>query len=127
MHGAEHHVLQRGHLWEQIELLEHHAGFAADLAYLRRIALDAQAIHQQVTAVDGFQHIDASQEGGLAGTRRTHHHYDLTRVDVQRNAVQHHGFAEVLGDVMEFDHAHNMRILFSTRCRLSAIRPVRIR
>ncbi|KAG0922044.1 hypothetical protein G6F31_020066 [Rhizopus arrhizus] len=41
MHRAEHDVLQRGHLRKQVELLEHHAGLAADLAHLGGIALHA--------------------------------------------------------------------------------------
>mgnify|MGYP000847653508 CR=1 FL=1 len=45
----------------------------------------------------------------------------------QRDVVQHRRVAKALGDVMKFNHAHMMRILFSTRCRVNAIRPVRIR
>src|SRR3546814_970367 len=48
MHRPEHDVFQRRHLREQIELLEHHAGFAADFAYLGRRTLDARSEERRV-------------------------------------------------------------------------------
>ncbi|MNT67051.1 hypothetical protein D3C72_2051650 [compost metagenome] len=108
-------------------MLEDHARFAPDLAHLRRVALHAQAIHEQVAVVDGFKHVDATQKRGLAGPRRPDHDHDLARVYVQRNAIEHRGFTKAFGDVMKFDHAHIMRILFSNRCRPNASKPVRIR
>jgi hypothetical protein len=67
-------VFQHGHVREQVEVLEHHADFAAvgvDVGF--RVG-QLQAVDAHRTRVEFFQAIEAAQEGRLAGTGRADHH-----------------------------------------------------
>src|SRR3546814_5523555 len=65
-----HHVFQCGQLGKQIELLKDHAGFATQFPDLGGLTAHTQSIDGDVAALDGFQHIDASQKRRLPRTRR---------------------------------------------------------
>src|SRR3546814_20957230 len=93
---------KRRQLGKQIELLEDHARFAAQLAHRGAATQHAKTIDDHAAAFDGFQSIDASQEGRFAGTRWTHHHTDLTFHHVYFNALQNHALPATLYDVSEF-------------------------
>ena len=80
-------VGQRGHVREQIEMLEHHADFAAigvDVGF--RVG-QLQAVNADRTRVEFLQTIKAAQESRLAGTGRPDHH-------------QHFALGHLSGDVI---------------------------
>jgi hypothetical protein len=75
-HGdhAFHHVLQRRHVREQVEVLEHHAGAGAEggqftiLGQARLAAVNSKWRSPMRTALVGHgQQVQAAQQGGLAG------------------------------------------------------------
>ncbi|MCY1367093.1 hypothetical protein D9M69_540090 [compost metagenome] len=102
--GAEGDVLQGGHLREQVELLEDHAGLLADQPLLHLGVVDLEAIDEQLPATDDLQLVDAAQQGGLARTGRADDDHHLAAADLQVDVMQHLGTAEVLGDALELDH-----------------------
>src|SRR5690606_5770110 len=101
--------------------------FAPQLAHLSTAAAYTQPIDNNVAALDGFQYIDAAQEGGLARAGGPHHHHDLTLLDGNVYAVQNSAGAKALDDVLELNNAHAICVLCSTNFDVSAIKPVRIK
>ena len=81
-------VFQHGHVREQVEVLEHHADFAAvgvDVGF--RIG-QVQAINAHRAGIQLFQAIQAAQKGRLAGTGRADHH-------------QHFALGHLGGDIVD--------------------------
>ena len=65
--GRERHILKNGLVGEQVEGLEHHADFGAEirelLAFLRqRLAVDAN-----IAGINGFKPVDGAAHRGFAG------------------------------------------------------------
>ena len=121
------HVLLRGELWKQVELLEHHARLTPDLAYRAFAAFDTEPVYQQVAAVNLLQRIDTTQQGRFARTRRPDQHHHLALVDLQIHPIEHHRLAKALAHFFEFNHAHRMRIRFSSWRRPKVSRPTMAR
>eukprot|EP01022_Parablepharisma_sp_SALTPOND_P021562 TRINITY_DN427_c3_g1_i1.p1 TRINITY_DN427_c3_g1~~TRINITY_DN427_c3_g1_i1.p1 ORF type:complete len:882 (+),score=278.44 TRINITY_DN427_c3_g1_i1:1771-4416(+) len=113
-HRAFHDVLQRRHVGEQVEALEHHAAgqaLAGDLAVRQFDQLVATpAIAQQFTAdpdgtaVDAFQLVDAAQEGTLARAGGTDDAGHRAGLDLQVHALERVEAAIVFMDLMGHDH-----------------------
>lgn|GEM_PF-4786499 len=97
-------IFQGGHGGKQIELLKHHAGLLAYFAYLLAIAQHAEAIDNQIAAVNRFQDIDAAQEGGFARARGPDHHRDLIGIEVEIEPIKYDGIAKALGHIAKLDH-----------------------
>ena len=70
-------VFQHGHVGEQVEVLEHHADFTAVGIHVGLRVGQLQAVDAHRTRIERLQPIQAAQEGGLAGPRRTDHHQHL--------------------------------------------------
>ena len=72
-------VFQHGHVGEQVEMLEHHADFAAVGVDVGLGVGQLQAIDADRAGVELFQAIEAAQEGGFARARRAddHQHFAL--------------------------------------------------
>lgn len=88
-------VLLHGARGEQVEVLEHHADPAAGLAQLAPGPVLAAGERGEVEAVHGdgagagpLQHVDAADEGGLAGAAGADDAVDLALADVQVDAVE---------------------------------------
>ncbi|MCY1436768.1 hypothetical protein D9M71_529030 [compost metagenome] len=128
LHRRFHHVLQRAHVREQVEALEHHADLAAHPAHVafrrahqlavalqvgQRLAVDLD--HPAVDALQGHQH---AQQGGLAGAARADDRHLLVGADLQVQVLQHAEAAVALADIAE---AHHRLRRFRTR-RLAARR-----
>ena len=104
-----HDVLQRRHVREEVEALEHHA----DVAALRRHLLVGEvvqvpallavahevAVDPDAAAVDRLELVDAAQERRLARARRPEQADDLAAVHVEVDALEHLGAVEALHDV----------------------------
>src|SRR5581483_6862723 len=108
------HILQRGHVREEVEALEHHADLrpaAADLALAQLVELVAVlAVADQLTVdveaprVDLLEVVDAAQEGRLARPRRPQQAHHLARLHLQRDAAEHLDAPERLVDVVGHNH-----------------------
>ena len=80
---AAHHVAERGHVREQVELLEHHADAGAKRARSRPRgdgvpgAKSIAIAELQRAGRRLLEQVDAAQEGGLAAARWADHDHDL--------------------------------------------------
>ena len=87
------HVLERGHVREQVEVLEDHPDLgplARDLALVQLVQLaallavaDQLAVDRQPAGVDLLQVVDAAQERRLARARRPEQAHHLAAVDLE--------------------------------------------
>ena len=80
--GSVHHVLQHGHVVEEIESLEYHAHFLAHLVH--RIALREYVlpVHEYASARGRIQQVHRTQQGAFACSGRSDDADDLTGQDV---------------------------------------------
>src|SRR5665647_2841588 len=111
-----HHVLQRRHVREQVEALEHHSDVAPLAGGILRVQLVQPAVRLTVAdefAVDaepaGGEHlevVDAAQEGGLSRSARTDQAHDLAALHLERDALQDLVRAEALRDPLGEHHGH---------------------
>src|SRR5665647_1078012 len=111
-----HHVLQRRHVREQVEALEHHSDVAPLAGGILRVQLVQPAVRLTVAdefAVDaepaGGEHlevVDAAQEGGLSRSARTDQAHDLAALHLERDALQDLVGAEALRDPLGEHHGH---------------------
>ncbi len=62
------------------------------------------SFHEDVPAVEGFELVDAPQEGGFAGAGRPDDAGDITLTDRQIDPFQDVKIAELLGNTSGFDH-----------------------
>ncbi|MCY1384590.1 hypothetical protein D9M69_728690 [compost metagenome] len=89
---------------KQVEALEHHCHLRANGDDGRRVAVDQFSIHGDAAGVVALQPVDASQDGGLAGTRRADHAHDLALRDLGVDALEHFERAEALAHPLKLDH-----------------------
>ncbi len=89
---------------KQVELLEHHPGFLADL-------LDVLDVVGEVDAVDGdpativfLETVDAADHRRLAGAGRADDDDDFLLADSHVDVLERLEVAEVLVDAFELDH-----------------------
>src|SRR6266851_8398323 len=109
-----HHVLERGHVREEVEALEHHPDLRALPAHLvvgklvQPVAAlrvtDQLAVYVEAAGVDLLQVVDAAQERALARTRRADDAHDLLGLDDEVDAAQHLEAAEALVHSLRRDH-----------------------
>src|SRR6185295_1666578 len=108
-HGALHHVLERSHVREEIELLEDHPGVRPQAPDLLPFATgpmptfesDPRDLDHAVRRV--LEEIDAPKERGFARSRPAEDHDDLAGVDLQVDALQDLVHPEVLVEVLHAD------------------------
>src|SRR3546814_10082700 len=81
---------------EEIELLEYHAGFLADQPNLRAAGLHADAVDDEIAAVDLLQRVDAAQQCRLAGTGGADEHHHFAGLDGEIHLAQHHDGVDAL-------------------------------
>ena len=111
---AEHHVLARGHVGEQIEALEHHADARAlggDRALAKAPAAaacgavaDGLAADRDLALLVLLEQVDAAQERGLARAAGADDRDHLAFLDLEVDPFQHLGRAEALVDVVRAQH-----------------------
>ena len=66
---------------------------------LAQSVADLLAVHLDEAPVDGFQMVDAAQEGRFSRAGRAEDHDDLARHDIEIDALQHFQLVEGLMDV----------------------------
>src|SRR3546814_19285426 len=98
---------------EEIELLEYHAGFLADQPNLRAAGLHADAVDDEIAAVDLLQRVDSAQQCRLAGTGGADENHQFTGLDGEIHIAQHHDGVDALGYLPESDNSHTLCIPFS--------------
>src|SRR6185437_3314019 len=107
-------VLEGSHVAEEVEALEDHADLGpvstdlciaqlielvADLAVTNELAVDPEA-----PGIDLLQMVDATQEGRLARARGSNDANHLTRLDFERDALQHLEPPEAFVHALGLDH-----------------------
>src|SRR3546814_5759025 len=98
-------VLQRRHLREEIELLEYHAGFLADQPNLRAAGLHADAVDDEIAAVDLLQRVDAAQQCRLAGTGGADEHHHFAGLDGEIHLAKSEEHTSELQSLMRISYA----------------------
>jgi hypothetical protein len=95
-------VFQCSHMWEQVELLKHHADLGACFVNVAINMREFTAEHNNASTGWLFQHVDATQQRALARTRWSDDAHHFTALNVKINSAQHMVAAEGLvqaGDV----------------------------
>ncbi|CAM5237586.1 hypothetical protein SALBM311S_11569 [Streptomyces alboniger] len=114
-------VLQRRHVGEEVEALEHHADvppLRGHFLFLQLVELvatlpvaDQVAVDVQSAGADLLQVVDAPQEGRLAGAGRTDQAEHLARVHLQVDALEDVREPEGLVHALGLDHRPAARVL----------------
>ena len=68
--GSVHHVFQHRHMVKEVEPLEHHAHFPAELVHGIAFRKDVITLEQDFAACGRIQQVERTQEGALSGARR---------------------------------------------------------
>ncbi|MNS27463.1 hypothetical protein D3C72_594140 [compost metagenome] len=97
---------------EQVEMLEHHADFAADRFDLLEVVGQFHAIDHDAALLVFFQTVEAADGGGLAGTRRAAQHDTLALLDVEVDVFQHVELAVPLVHALHLNNAFRAHRLF---------------
>ena len=108
------HVLERGEMREEVEVLEDqadpHSDAVNELVLLggrqpsRRGPADFHIADSNVPLVEAFEPVQAPQHRGLAAARRPENRGELALGDAERGAIQHRRRAVALDDVGDVDH-----------------------
>jgi hypothetical protein len=107
-----HDVLERRHVWKQIEMLEYHPRRGAKGCELAVAAFGASSIaklHFAVADADSsaigvLKQVDAAQECRFARAARSDDCHYRTSLDAQRYPLQNLKRAECLPEIGNFDH-----------------------
>jgi hypothetical protein len=83
-------------------VLEHHR----DVALLGRQVVDDAVLDPDLAAGDALEPRHHPQKRRLSAARRADQHDELAIGDVDRDAMQHVGRPEALGDVLDFYRTH---------------------
>ena len=128
------HVLQRGHVRKQVELLEHHPDVAPHACHLALGQLiqfaamlavaDQLAGHPDPATVDGFQVVDTGQQRALARSGRADDAHHATGRHVHVDVAQHLARSVALRQATDLQHvpclgcdgAHRWRNFRSRKC-----------
>ena len=101
--GREGNVFKDRLVGEQVERLEHHADFGAQLRELSALLGQRLAVDADVARLDGLQAVDGAAHRRLAGAGRPHDDEHFALVDGQVDVFQYVEVAEVLFHVSQFD------------------------
>jgi hypothetical protein len=88
---------------QQIELLKHHAHFLAHLIDGAQIFAQLDTRHSDAALLVLFQAIDASYQGGFAGSRWATNDNALALANMQVNVTQHMKLTKPFVDFFEGD------------------------
>ena len=115
----QHHVLAGRQMRKQVELLEHHADVAAQLAHIRLAVADLHAVDHDRTGLVGLEPVDAAQQRALARPRPADDGDDVAAPDIGRDALQHLVGAKALANLRDLNerlrHRSSLRGIWRTR------------
>ena len=100
---AECDVLEDRHVREQVERLEDHPHFAADLLDVANVVAHLDTVNDDPAAVVLLQPVDAADERGLSGAGRADDDDDFLLPDVEIDVLERLEVAEHLVDVLADD------------------------
>ena len=98
---GERHVVEDGHVREEVELLKHHANALAAVVLVDAGVRNVGLAEPDLAVVHALQHVDALHERGLARAGRPQKRNDLVLVHVERDVVEHHVVAKALHHVVD--------------------------
>src|SRR5687768_15338133 len=96
-------------MWKEVERLEDDADLLADPIDVESGRGQRLTVHDHLAAIHRLEPIDAAQERGLAGPRRSDHDDDLRAIDRHRDALEDVQRPERLVDVADLDHRAGAR------------------
>ena len=88
---------------EEVELLKHHADFAAHGCDVLEIVVELDAVDDDPPFVMAFELIDAADQRRLAGPGRTADHHTFAETDLETDRLQRGEVAETFGDIGHLD------------------------
>lgn len=88
LHGREHHVLDRRHMREQVEVLEDHADVLTHPVDVDLLVAHVEPVDHDLAVRDVLEPVEAAQERALAGARRPDHADHFTARDVDVEALE---------------------------------------
>ena len=97
-------VVERGHVVEQVEALEHHANLRAVLDEVEVLGRDVLPVVEHLTGGRRLEQIDAAQHRALAGTGRADDAHDLALFHAEVDVAQDGVVAELLLQMYQLDH-----------------------
>ena len=101
--GASVQIFQHRQMREQIEVLEHHADFAAHLIDVLEVVGQRNAIHHNVALLVFFQPVDAADHRRLAGAGRPADDDAFALFDIKIDVPQHMELAVPFVDGFQHD------------------------
>ncbi len=110
-HRCQGAVLQDGQVREQVEVLKHHAHFAADGLDLLEVRGQFGAIDNDATLLVLFQTVEAANGGRLARARRAAQHDTFTLAHIQVDVLEYMELAVPLVYALHADHAFSAQRL----------------
>jgi hypothetical protein len=97
-------VLQHGQMRKQVEVLEHHADFAADRFDVLEVVGELDPVDHQRALLMLLQPVDAADHRRLARPRRTADHDLLAFADLEIDVLEHVEIAIPLVEFGQLDH-----------------------
>ena len=74
---------------KQIEVLEHHAHFAAELVYIAAGSVDLRPFKPHLAPGGHFQQVQAAEKGALSGAGRPHDHHLFPFLNLLVDPLEH--------------------------------------
>ncbi len=102
--GRQGHVLEHGHVREEVERLEHDPDPPPQRVDVDVAGGDLRAADPDPPGLDRLEQVDAAQKRRLAGARRTDQADDLVLADVEVDPAQHLELAERLVHALDPKH-----------------------
>ena len=105
----ERHVLEHGHVGEEVVGLEHDADLAPQHVEGGVVLDDEPTVDADLALLDGLEPVDAAQQRGLPGAGRSDEAHNLVLGDLEVDALEHDEVAEALLDVVHLDEGRLRR------------------
>ena len=103
LHRADRQIVQHGHVFEEVEILEDHSHFPPQgVGIVPRIE-DVPSVHPDMAAGRTLQQVQAAEKRALARARRPDDRDDLAPLDLSVDILQDDGLSEALGQVLDPD------------------------
>ena len=118
-------VVERGELWEEVELLEDDPDALPDGGDVHAFARDLLTLEEDAPRLDRLEQVDAAEQRALPASARADDTEHLAVFDAQVDAVENDVVAEALVDVLHADHGGAIRASSLDRCRRDAHCPER--
>ncbi len=99
----QHHVAEHRQIREQVERLENHPDFFADLIDIGRFVGEVDAIDPDFALVNGLKPVDAAQQRAFPRSARSDDDDDFARSDFEADVIESMDVPEMLGRIVDAD------------------------